>query len=87
MCQDEKNANLKVHLAVDDAQMTMQITKRLCNILKVNINELINKYPSCKLNVTKYVIEMRKLKRKNSNYVMSIIYCTKPDTIFVININ
>ena len=64
MCQDEKNANLKAHLAVDDAQMTMQITKRLCNILKVNINELINKYPSCKLNVTKYVIEMQKLKRK-----------------------
>ena len=59
MCKDVNYYQITAHLAVDDALMTMEITKHLCKELKININQLINKYPTCKLDVTKYVIEMQ----------------------------
>ena len=64
ICKDSNQANLKVHLAVGDALMTMQIAKHLCKALNVNIWQLIAKYPICKLDVEKYLIEKQEQRRK-----------------------
>lgn len=53
-CSINEFIRLKAHKASDDAYMTMRVVKEMMNVNNLSIDNLINKYPHCRLDSIEY---------------------------------
>ena len=72
---DEGAKKIMPHLSLDDAKMTMMIAKYICQDLHLDINHLIEKYPSCKFNAIEYIEQVKKRKQERKERSQTYHLC------------